>query len=90
VDQGDILAHLLFILCCWQGGPLAYFAFCHSLFQFQVRLLFDAPKRAYRDIPLRMGHCHPPRFGRMLELDMTSLLGDLNPTICFKSGNDGF
>src|SRR5450756_2167774 len=23
VDQGNILSHVSFILCCWQGGPLA-------------------------------------------------------------------
>src|SRR2546423_974765 len=31
---------------------------------------------------------HPPRFGWMLELDMTSLLSDLNPTVCSNRGND--
>jgi hypothetical protein len=73
MDQGNVLSHFLF-LCCVQGEP-------HFLFQFQVRLLFDALERSYRDISVWTRNRHTPRLGRMLELDMASLLGDLNPAI---------
>jgi hypothetical protein len=59
VDQGDVLSHFLFILCYRQGGPLALFLFCCSLFQFQGSLLFDAPECAHRDISPGVRHGYP-------------------------------
>ena len=44
-------------------------------------LLFDAPERPDRNVFLRMRDCDASGLDRMLELDMASLLGDLNPTI---------
>jgi hypothetical protein len=70
----------LFILCWWQGGPQALL-----LFQLQIRLLLDAPERAKRDVSLWVRHRHSSRFGRMLELNVASLLGNLLPTVCLQS-----
>jgi hypothetical protein len=39
-------------------------------------------------ISLGMRNRHPSRFDRMLELDMTSLLGDLNPAIRLEGRDD--
>src|SRR5262249_7230866 len=80
---------------CESGRYTAAFAYSpsangsvrYSLFQFQARLFFDAPERSFRNVLPGMRDGHPPWFRRVLELDMTSLLRDLDPTICFQSGN---
>jgi hypothetical protein len=73
MDQGNVLSHFLF-LCCVQGEP----HWLHFLFQFQVRYALE---RSYRDISVWMRNRHTPLLGRMLELDMASLLGDLKPAM---------
>src|SRR4051812_26482002 len=85
MDQGDVLSHFQYVLCFWQRGPLAHFL--SRLLQLQTRLLFDASECSRRDISPRVRHRHPPRFGRMLELDMTSFLGDLHPAVRLQSGD---
>jgi hypothetical protein len=52
-----------------------------SSFQFEVGLLFDAPERSDWYGTLRMRDSDAARFGRMLELNVTALLGNLPPTV---------
>jgi len=66
-----------------QGDVLSHFL--SRLFQLQTRLLFDASERSGRDISTRVGYRYPPRFGRMFELNMTSLLGDLTQPSAFNA-----
>jgi hypothetical protein len=82
VDQRNILSHFLIILCCWQGGPQALSLILVFAISVSAGLLLNAPERPHGYVSLGM------RFGWMLELDMTSLLRDLNPAICSKRGND--
>src|SRR5208282_5769503 len=49
--------------------------------QFDSGLLFDAPKRAERQVFLRMRNRDAARYRVVLELNVTALLGDLPPTI---------
>lgn len=56
-----------------------------SLCEFQVRLLFDAPQRSYRDVPLRVRNGHAALLGGVLELNVAALLGNLFPVIRLKA-----
>jgi hypothetical protein len=58
-----------------------------SLFQLQSGLFFDASERSRRDISPWVRHGDSARFDRMLELDMTSFLSDLHPTVRLQGGD---
>ena len=60
---------------------MALFHILRSSFQFEVGLLFDAPERSDWDVAVRMRDRDAARLGRMLELNVTALLGNLPPTV---------
>ena len=53
--------------------------------QFDPGLLLDAFQRPKRQVALRMRDSDAPWLGRVLELDVAALLGDLLPAVRFQS-----